>query len=71
MDPIDIREQLRAYRSRKAKQFDYPPYMIFSNAVIEELINKQPKTVKELKKVKGIGPKKIELYGKDILELMK
>tara|TARA_Y100000389_G_scaffold204202_2_gene255546 strand:+ start:3505 stop:5346 length:1842 start_codon:yes stop_codon:yes gene_type:complete len=71
MDPIDVREQLRAYRSRKAKQFDYPSYMIFSNAVVEELINKKPKTVKELGKVKGIGPKKIELYGKDILELMK
>lgn len=42
--------------------------MIFSDKILEEIAEKAPKTLDELSAIKGIGPRKIEKYGKIFLK---
>ena len=46
-------------------------YRIFSNATLEELARKEPQDEYELLTIKGIGEKKCERYGKEILSLIR
>ena len=41
--------------------------MIFSDKILEEIAEKAPKTLDELSAIKGIGPRKIEKWGKIFL----
>lgn len=65
-----IFKRLRNYRYIKAQELKYEPYFIFSNAVLDEIILKLPKTKEELILIKGFGQKKVELYGKDIIDII-
>ena len=47
------------------------PYIIFSDATLIELCNKLPKTDQELLEIRGMGEKKFNKYGKEILEKLK
>lgn len=66
----DITSSLRSYRSSKAKSENIPPYFIFSDAELQELGSVKPKTIISLGKIKGFGPKKLEKYGKEIVEII-
>ena len=61
---------LKEYRISKAKELNYQPYFIFTNQQMEEIINKQPKSIAELTTISGFGEKKANLYGEDILKII-
>ena len=44
--------------------------MIFNNAEMDDLIEKNPKTKEELLKVKGFGQTKVDKYGDEILKIL-
>ena len=73
-DPNELFQKLRAYRNATAKAagYDYMKYhFIFSNSVIEQIIENMPDTLEELYEIKGLGQVKIERYGEDILKILK
>lgn len=61
---------LKQYRYNKAKEEKIQPYMIFSNEVLEQIIENNPKSKEELLKIKGIGKIKVDKYGDEILEVI-
>lgn len=63
-------DQLRAYRRQIAEQRNIAVFMVFGNKPLEDLVAKQPQTEEELAKVNGFAAKKIETYGKDILNII-
>lgn len=63
-------DQLRQYRRQIAEQRDIAIFMVFSNKSLEDLVAKLPQTPEELEKVNGFATKKIETYGKDILNII-
>lgn len=65
-----LSKELKHYRYKKAQELKYEQYFIFTNAVLEEILNKLPRTKEELLLVKGFGEKKVEIYGKDILDII-
>lgn len=67
---VAIRGKLKSYRLARSKQEGVPPYYIFSDAELELLMNGRPKTIGELGKMKGFGPKKLEKYGQDIINII-
>jgi len=72
-DPNELFEKLRAYRNGTAKAagYDYMKYhFIFSNSVIEQIIENMPNTLEELIDIKGLGQVKIERYGNDIIKIL-
>ena len=68
--PDDFENKLREYRKKKADENDVKVYQVFPNATITSLLNIKVKDITDFKKIDGLGEKRIEKYGNDILELM-
>jgi superfamily II DNA helicase RecQ len=64
-------ERLREWRKQTAEKQGIPPFVIAKNSHLVEIINKEIKTMEGLKQIKGFGKKKVEKYGKDIIDLVK
>ena len=62
---------IKNWRRERAYKEKIKPYIIFSDATIIEIVNKQPKDIHELMNIRGIGEKKINKYGTDIINLIK
>lgn len=63
-------ESLKAWRKAKAAKADIAPFIIFSNKTLMVLAKEKPKTIKDLNDIPRLGPKRIELYGKEILRCL-
>ena len=63
-------EALKAWRTEVAREHDLPAYIIFTNATLQELAARGPATLAEVGEVSGVGAKKLEAYGKDILRVL-
>jgi len=63
-------ENLRALRRELASALGVPPYVVFSDATLEELARERPQTRAAMLDVKGIGPKKFDSFGARFLELL-
>ena len=62
--------RLKAWRNMKAKETDMPHYMILPQGTIINLTRQLPQSVKALKKVKGMGKKKSEKYGEELINII-
>lgn len=69
LDP-DLFEKLKHWRKEKAYKERIKPYIIFSDASLISICNSKPKNVEELLEIRGVGSKKIENYGEEILNLI-
>jgi ATP-dependent DNA helicase RecQ len=63
-------EALRALRTRLAKDVDVPAYVIFPDKTLREIARAQPRSLADLGKVSGVGPTRLERFGKDVLEVL-
>jgi ATP-dependent DNA helicase RecQ len=59
---------LRACRQRIAAEHGVPPYVIFHDATLLQMIAAKPGTADELLALSGVGKKKLERYGEIFLE---
>ena len=69
----DEREQweaLRALRKRLAEEHAVPPYVIFPDATLLEMLRSKPTTMDEMARVSGVGARKLERYGEAFLEVL-
>jgi len=69
VDP-ELREYLREWRRRTAKDQGVPAFVVMHDSSLDELCRKQPKTIQELLSVSGFGVKKAEMYGLKIIEAL-
>jgi ATP-dependent DNA helicase RecQ len=60
-------QRLRTLRKELADSQSVPPYIIFSDATLKEMVKKLPQTVEQFRKIKGVGDQKIKRYCKDFL----
>ena len=63
-------EVLRAERRTLADAEGVPPYVVFPDRTLWELVAARPRTPEDLLAVNGIGPVKAEKYGTRFLELL-
>jgi ATP-dependent DNA helicase RecQ len=62
---------VKDWRLDYARALDMPAFIIFSNRTLEDLARKAPGTLAELEEVYGLGPQKIEMFGKELLEILR
>lgn len=67
---LALEKALRTERAAKAREMRMPPYTIFVDKTIYDLIAKKPKTKEELLGIYGIGQAKAEKYGDLILKIL-
>ncbi|HET7670327.1 MAG TPA: DNA helicase RecQ [Burkholderiales bacterium] len=63
-------ERLRAWRVEAARRHGVPAYVIFHDATLREVARARPQSMEALRGISGIGAKKLEAYGADIINLV-
>ena len=62
---------LRAWRSQVARQRGVPAYVVLHDATIDGIAMSRPTTPEQLRGISGIGDKKLEHYGDELIALVK
>ena len=63
-------EKLRALRKRLADDAGVPPFVVFGDATLVDMVAKKPKNLTELRSVTGVGEVKLAKYGDVFLEAL-
>ncbi|MDN7139238.1 DNA helicase RecQ [Pseudomonas sp. JQ170] len=63
-------EALRALRRKLAEEHGVPPYVIFPDSTLLEMLRSQPSSLSEMARVSGVGARKLERYGEAFLEVL-
>jgi len=63
-------EKLRWWRVETARKHNVPAYVIFHDATMREIAKTRPSSIDELRHVSGVGEKKLETYGEEIVALI-
>ncbi len=63
IDDRGLFEALRTLRKTLADAENYPPYMIFNDASLEQMAARRPRTPEDFRKITGVGERKLERYG--------
>ena len=67
-DHKDLFEKLRTLRKNIADRDNIPPYVIFHDSSLRDMVSQLPKTKTEFLNVLGVGESKADKYGKLFLE---
>ena len=65
----DFYKQIRAWRNKKAETLSVSTSRILRQATLVEIAEHLPANVKDLKSIRGMGGKKMQQVGKEILEM--
>jgi ATP-dependent DNA helicase RecQ len=66
-DAEPLFEALRAWRGEVARSHGVPAYVIFHDATLREIALARPESLDELGRINGVGARKLQAYGEDIL----
>jgi len=61
---------LKAWRGEVAREHNLPAYVVFHDATLAEMAREQPATLDALAGISGVGAKKLEAYGAEILRVL-
>jgi ATP-dependent DNA helicase RecQ len=70
LDP-DLREFLREWRRDVAKEQNTPAFVVMHDTTLDGICRARPNSVRDLLLITGIGERKAELYGVQILDALK
>jgi ATP-dependent DNA helicase RecQ len=63
-------DALKAWRAQVARAHNVPAYVVFHDATLAEMARAQPGTLAALGQISGVGEKKLEAYGSEILRIL-
>ena len=64
-------ESLRELRTKLSREAGVPPYVIFHDATLREMVRLRPSSPTELLALQGVGEKKLERYGEAFLHVLR
>ncbi|MDD2729515.1 DNA helicase RecQ [Malikia sp.] len=62
---------LKAWRAQVAREHNLPAYIIFNDATLRAIAEQQPQRLSELEGIPGLGQKKLEAYGAEVLRVVR
>ena len=68
-DPLFAR--LKAWRSEQARSQSVPAYVVFHDATLSAIAAARPRDLDGLSAIAGIGAKKLERYGPELLQILR
>ena len=63
-------EALRTLRRNLAQEHAVPPYVIFPDSTLLEMLRSKPTSMAEMGRVSGVGARKLERYGEAFLQVL-
>jgi ATP-dependent DNA helicase RecQ len=67
-DPLWL--ALKAKRTELAREQGVPPYVIFHDSTLLEILNRKPQTLEEMGQISGVGQAKLAKYGDAFLQVV-
>jgi len=61
---------LRSWRLQRSRRDNVPAYVVFNDSTLEQIAQHRPSNDRELLEINGIGPKRLEKYGAEILQVV-
>ena len=61
---------LKAWRAEVAREHNLPAYVVFQDRTLAEMARTQPHSLDDLAQISGVGAKKLEAYGTEILRVL-
>lgn len=61
--------RLKAWRAEVAREHNLPAFVIFHDATLRAIAEQAPQTLGDLEGISGIGIKKLEAYGSEVLRI--
>ena len=68
-DPA-LHAALKAWRSEIARKRGVPAYVVLHDSTIDGIAATRPASLNELRRIAGIGDKKLEHYGEELIALV-
>lgn len=75
--PLPLDEQglerfaaLKAWSAEEAREHNLPAYIVFHDATVAEMTLAPPASLDALAQISGVGAKKLEAYGREILRVL-
>jgi ATP-dependent DNA helicase RecQ len=68
---IVLWEALRDCRRELADAQDVPPYVVFSNATLQEMCFRLPSDMDQMAQINGVGERKLDKYGYSFLKVIR
>lgn len=66
----ELFDKLRALRLKLAQEINKPAFVVFSDATLEDMEHKKPRTREDFAEVSGVGTAKLEKYADDFLKVI-
>ncbi|MEJ1380105.1 MAG: DNA helicase RecQ [Candidatus Sedimenticola sp. (ex Thyasira tokunagai)] len=63
-------DAMRALRMAIAQEQGVPPYVIFHDSTLQEMAERRPDSLEQMRYISGVGEKKLESYGQPFLNLI-
>src|SRR6266852_5795798 len=63
-------QRLRSTRLELAREQSVPPYVIFHDATLMDMVRRRPRNLAELGEIPGVGRSKLERYGETFLKVI-
>src|SRR5450756_2265129 len=64
-------EALRRWRRERASEDGVPAYVVFHDTTLAEIADSHSRTLPALRRIRGMGPVKLERYGAEMLDVIK
>ncbi|MCB0452013.1 MAG: DNA helicase RecQ [Aequorivita sp.] len=66
----ELFDKLRELRLKLALELNKPAFVVFSDATLEDMESKKPRTREEFSEISGVGQTKLEKYADDFLKVI-
>jgi DNA helicase II / ATP-dependent DNA helicase PcrA len=66
----ELVDALKAWRLERSRADGVPAFVVLHDKTLDEIADLKPTSLVKLARVEGIGPKKLDLYGEDILKVI-
>jgi len=67
---LELKEYLREWRRKLASDKGLPAFVVLHDSALVDLCLAKPSTLQELRRISGFGDKRVEMYGKQILDAL-
>jgi superfamily II DNA helicase RecQ len=69
-DESELMGALRTWRTERARADAVPAFVVAHDSMLAAIVEARPTTLAALRRVKGMGPMKLERYGVEILDVV-
>ena len=70
-EKLGLFDELREVRRELAREFGIPPYLVFNDATLQEMVAAKPVSDAELGRVSGVGERKLHRFGDRFLAVIR